>query len=69
MPDDNDFYTGEVAAQKRWQTTRIWDKERRTRLLVNHIHESFHERIRNSPFFFLATTGYQWFGLFFRGRR
>jgi len=35
----------------------------------NHIPESFHERIKNAPFFFLATTVYQWFGLFFRGRR
>jgi predicted pyridoxine 5'-phosphate oxidase superfamily flavin-nucleotide-binding protein len=56
MPDDNDFHPGEIAAQERWQTTRIWDKARRTRLLMDHIPEPFHERIKNAPFFFLATS-------------
>ncbi len=56
MPDDNDFHSGEIAAQERWQTARIWDQARRTRLLMDHIPEPFHERIRNAPFFFLATS-------------
>jgi hypothetical protein len=52
MPDDNDFHPGEIVAQERWQTTRIWDKARRTRLLMDHIPGSLHERINNAPFFF-----------------
>ena len=56
MPADNDFHPGEIAAQERWQTARMWDKARRTRLLMDHIPESFHERIKNAPFFFLATS-------------
>lgn len=56
MFDDNDFHAGEVTAQERWQTTRIWDRARRKRLLMDHIPEAFHERIINAPFFFLATS-------------
>ncbi|MCP4471472.1 MAG: pyridoxamine 5'-phosphate oxidase [Gammaproteobacteria bacterium] len=56
MLDDNDFHVGEVAAQERWQTTQIWDSARRTRLLMDHIPEPFHERISNAPFFFIATS-------------
>ena len=56
MKDDNDFHPGEIAAQERWQTTHIWDKARRTSLLLDHIPEPFHERIKNAPFFFLATS-------------
>jgi uncharacterized protein len=56
MLDDNDFHVGEVAAQERWQTTQIWDSARRTRLLIDHIPELFHERITNAPFFFIATS-------------
>ena len=56
MLDDYDFHSGEVAAQQRWQTTQIWDRTRRKRLLMDHIPEAFHERIINAPFFFLATA-------------
>ena len=56
MSDDNDFHGGEIAAQERWQTTHLWDEQRRTRLLMDHIPELFHERIENMPFFFLATS-------------
>ena len=56
MLDDYDFHPGEIAAQERWQTTHIWDGARRTRLLMDHIPEPFHERIENAPFFFLATS-------------
>ena len=56
MLDDGYFHPGEIAAQQRWQTTHIWDKARRTRLLLDHIPEPFHERIENAPFFFLATS-------------
>ncbi len=56
MIDDNDFHPGEIAAQERWKTTHIWDKARRTRLLMGHIPEAFHARIKNAPFFFLATS-------------
>jgi predicted pyridoxine 5'-phosphate oxidase superfamily flavin-nucleotide-binding protein len=56
MSDDNDFHPGEIAAQERWQTTHIWDQARRTRLLMDHIPGSLHERIKNIPFFFLATS-------------
>jgi predicted pyridoxine 5'-phosphate oxidase superfamily flavin-nucleotide-binding protein len=56
MPVDNDFHPGEIAAQAKWKTARIWDKARRARLLLDHIPESLHERIENAPFFFLATS-------------
>ena len=56
MLNDCDFHPGEIAAQGRWQTTHIWDGARRTRLLMDHIPEPFHERIENAPFFFLATS-------------
>ena len=56
MPDDIDFHPGEIAAQERWQTTHVWDEARRARLLMDHIPESLHERIKNAPFFFLATS-------------
>jgi predicted pyridoxine 5'-phosphate oxidase superfamily flavin-nucleotide-binding protein len=56
MLDDYDFHPGETAAQERWQTTHSWDRARRTRLLMDHIPEPFHERIKNAPFFFLATS-------------
>jgi predicted pyridoxine 5'-phosphate oxidase superfamily flavin-nucleotide-binding protein len=56
MLDDNDFHPGEIAAQEKWQTTHIWDRARRGRLLMDHIPESLHERIENAPFFFLATS-------------
>lgn len=56
MPVDKDFHPGEIAAQERWETTHIWDKARRSRLLLDHIPESLHERIENAPFFFLATS-------------
>ena len=56
MSDDNDFHPGEIAAQERWQTTHIWDKARRSRLLLDHLPEVFHARITNAPFFFLATS-------------
>jgi len=56
MPADHDFHPGEIAAQQRWQTTHLWDEERRTRLLLDRIPEIFHERITNAPFFFLATS-------------
>jgi predicted pyridoxine 5'-phosphate oxidase superfamily flavin-nucleotide-binding protein len=57
MFDDDYFHSGEVTAQQRWQTTDIWDDARRTRLLMDHIPNVFHERIKNAPFFFLATSG------------
>ncbi len=56
MSDDNDFHAGEIAAQQRWQTTDIWSKARRTRLLLDHIPEPYRQRIANAPFFFLATS-------------
>jgi len=56
MSDDNYFHTGEIAAQERWQTTHIWDRTRRARLLMDHIPGSLHERIENAPFFFLAAS-------------
>jgi len=56
MPDDNYFHPGEISAQQRWQTTHLWDKQRRTRLLLNHIPDAMQERIANAPFFFLATS-------------
>ena len=56
MLNDYDFHPGEIAAQERWQTAHIWDRARRTRLLMNHIPEPYHERIENAPFFFLATS-------------
>ena len=56
MLDDSDFHPGEVAAQGRWKTSHIWNRARRTRLLMDHIPEPFHERINNAPFFFLATS-------------
>ncbi len=56
MSDDKDFHAGEIAAQERWQTTGLWDKSRRNRLLLDHIPKEFHERMENVPFFFLATS-------------
>jgi len=56
MPDNNYFHPGEIAAQERWQTTHIWDTERRARLLMGHIPESLHMRIQDLSFFFLATS-------------
>ncbi len=57
MLDDSDFHAGEMAAQKCWQTAQIWDTARRSRLLLDHIPDLYHERIGNAPFFFLATSG------------
>jgi len=56
MPDDNYFHPGEISAQQRWQTTHLWGKERRTRLLLDHIPDAMQARIANAPFFFLATS-------------
>ena len=56
MSDDNYFHPGEIAAQERWQTTHIWDGKRRARLLMDHIPASLQERVKNIPFFFLATS-------------
>ncbi len=56
MSGDNFFHPGEVAAQERWQTKSIWDESRRSRLLLDHLPEVFHERLKNAPFFFLSTS-------------
>ena len=56
MPVDKNFHPGEIAAQDRWKTTHIWDKARRSRLLLDHIPGALHERIESAPFFFLATS-------------
>lgn len=56
MTDDRDFHPGERAAQERWRTAQLWDGARRSRLLLDHIPESLHERIEGAPFFFLATS-------------
>jgi len=56
MSGDHYFHAGEVAAQQKWQTTAVWDKSRRARLLMSEIPEQFQQRIVNSPFFFLATS-------------
>jgi len=56
MSDDKFFHPGEVAAQERWQTKSIWDESRRSRLLLDHLPEVFHERLTNAPFFFLGTS-------------
>ena len=56
MADDRNFHSGEINAQKRWRTTHLWDEARRARLLLDHIPETFHGRIENAPFFFLATS-------------
>jgi len=56
MSDDKFFHPGEVAAQERWQTKSIWDESRRSRLLMDHLPEVFHDRLKNAPFFFLSTS-------------
>lgn len=56
MVNDSDFHTGELEAQQRWDTDHIWDKERREKLLWNHIPEPLLDRIEGAPFFFLATS-------------
>jgi len=56
MSDENYFHPGEIAAQQKWQTAAIWDKTRRTRLLLNEIPEQFQQRVADSHFFFLATS-------------
>ncbi len=53
---DDDFHSGEIAAQQRWQTAAFWDQARRTRLLLDEIPEQFQQRVANAPFFFLATS-------------
>lgn len=55
-PTDQDFHAGEVAAQRRWNTTGLWDAARRQRLLWTHIPAEFHARLESAPFFFLATS-------------
>jgi predicted pyridoxine 5'-phosphate oxidase superfamily flavin-nucleotide-binding protein len=56
MADDPDFHIGELEAQQRWRTSYIWDKERRSKLLWDHIPEALFDRIEGAPFFFLATS-------------
>jgi hypothetical protein len=56
MGNDPYFHDGELKAQEKWDTSRIWDKERRERLLWNQIPESLFERLEGAPFFFLATS-------------
>jgi predicted pyridoxine 5'-phosphate oxidase superfamily flavin-nucleotide-binding protein len=56
MSGDDDFHGGEITAQQQWQTSAIWDKARRARLLLNDIPEQFQQRLAESPFFFLATS-------------
>jgi len=53
---DPDFHAGELKAQKKWNTSHIWNKTRREKLLWDHLPESLFERIKNAPFFFLATS-------------
>lgn len=50
------FHTGELEAQKRWHTSSLWDKDRREKLLWDHIPEALHEKIEAAQFFFLATS-------------
>jgi hypothetical protein len=56
MFSDDDFHAGEIIAQQKWQTSAIWDKARRTRLLLDEIPEQYRQRVADSPFFFLATS-------------
>jgi len=56
MANDSNFHAGELEAQERWNTSHIWDKERREKLLWNQIPESLFERLEGAPFFFLATS-------------
>ncbi len=56
MGNDSYFHDGELEAQKKWDTTQIWDKERREKLLWNEIPEPLFERLEGAPFFFLATS-------------
>lgn len=53
---DTDFHLGEITAQHRWETTDDWDPQRRQKLLWDHIPAAFHERFKNAPYFFLATS-------------
>lgn len=50
------FHAGEEAAQRRWNTTALWDAARRQRLLWTHVPAEFHARLEAVPFFFLATS-------------
>lgn len=50
------FNPGELAAQQRWDTARLWDDARKARLLWDCIPPELHARIEAAPFFFLATS-------------
>lgn len=50
------FHRGETEAQRRWNTTALWDQARKERLLWDHIPSDYHARIEGAPFFFLATS-------------
>lgn len=50
------FHAGEQRAQQRWQTTSLWDKTRKERLLLRKIPQELHPRLEAAPFFFLATS-------------
>lgn len=50
------FHEGEQQLQQQWKTDALWDKERRDRLLWDHIPSELHARIEGAPFFFLATS-------------
>ena len=54
--NDPDFHTGELEAQEKWNTSHIWNKTRRDKLLWDHIPKSLFDRIEEAPFFFLATS-------------
>ena len=54
--NDSDFHAGELEAQEIWGTSHVWNKERREKLLWDHIPESLFKRIESALFFFLATS-------------
>ncbi len=56
MTTDEDFHTGEAAAQERWGTALHWDLSRRRRLLWRTIPGELHARIEAAAFFFLSTS-------------
>jgi hypothetical protein len=56
MTQDPDFNSGEITAQTRWDTSQIWDEERRKRLLLDRVPEELIDRITGMPFFFIATS-------------
>ncbi len=53
------FHSGEISAQKKWQTESLWDSERKKKLLWSEIPAQYHNRLEQAPFFFLATSDTQ----------